>query len=187
VRHVGRVTNPPLGLIAVGPLVEVTIQPHAVVAAQFTAQGLPVPAEAARLMVDTGAQRTCIDQAIAARLGLAPIRYEPMVGVSQKAENYPVFLVQMGLGMAEGEITQQAIWSAEVVGVPTISVGAHAGLIGRDFLAHFDFRYHGRDGTFELVTPVQVGTDASRREKEELRAKRKVERQARKKNRNRRR
>lgn len=144
-RHNGKVDPAPRGLIAAGPLVKVLVRPVGT-----TGADRPV-----LLMVDTGAQRTCVNDAVIAGFGLAPIRFDPIVGVSGKPENMPVYRMDIVLTMENdhGDVAHFAFRS-DIVGTPS-APGAqqHQGLIGRDFLARFRFQYDGPSATFSIVDP----------------------------------
>lgn len=109
-------------------------------------------------MIDTGAQKTVLNGTIAAGLGLPPVRFTAMVGVSQKPELCPVYLVTIAIGMKDHSDPNSQIFNAEfnaeVIGGPASPFAqAHAGLLGRDFLEHFEFTYNGPKGRCDLVFP----------------------------------
>jgi hypothetical protein len=106
------------------------------------------------LLVDTGAQKTSIEDKIAQALGLIPIRFDPVVGVSGKPELYPIYRMAVGIGMGEDGTgaALQKIFFAEVAGTPSPPIPwQHVGLLGRDFLQFLRLVYDGPQGTFELI------------------------------------
>jgi hypothetical protein len=113
-----------------------------------------------------------------------------MVGVSQKSELCPVYLASINIDFADSLGAMGRLsFNAEVVGMesPT-NPQEHRGLLGRDFLVHVDrFVYDGKAGTFDLILNPPPGTTATPsgfltgEERDALRAKRKAERQAKKK------
>lgn len=151
-------------------------------------------------MIDTGAQKTVVEKKLAEQLGLVPIRFQPMVGVSQKPELCPVYLMSVSIGMSDGTNTGFAAFETEVIGMasPPRPQG-HQGLLGRDFLRHMRFVYNGPTGTFEVsaaafaqqakgISPLAAAAAGGTRgpTPEQLRkAKRKAEKAARRKNRHR--
>lgn len=56
------------GLLQDGPLVEARLSPPRIQAERLTAEGVKVPSVAAMLMIDTGAAKSAVDNAFAARL-----------------------------------------------------------------------------------------------------------------------
>jgi hypothetical protein len=106
----------------------------------------------ARMMVDTGAQRTLVDDRLPAQLGFKPLRYEQMIGVSQKPELYPVYKMSIAIMMDAGHAGYvQVQFHADIVGMPTPGAAQqHNGLLGRDFLRQFKFVYDGPAGEFHL-------------------------------------
>jgi hypothetical protein len=74
-----------------------------------------------------------------------------MVGVSQKSEMCPVYMMSITLGMSDGAVPVPVTFAAEVIGMPSPPVPQqHVGLLGRDFLSHFRFTYDGPSGSFEI-------------------------------------
>ncbi len=130
----GRVT-PPSGLITVGPLVQVEFAPVEA-ALPSLADKIPSSLEAA-VMVDTGAEATCVDGDIPQALGLSPIRHDPIVGVSGVVVHHPVYRMRMHMTIGNRSKRVQHTYTANLIGVPASSNERFNGLIGRDFLAGF--------------------------------------------------
>lgn len=157
-RHVGRLhSNDGLArasdvLINVGPLAEVSLSPSPDVAAILTGSGKPLPTRVVKMMVDTGAQKTVVEDKIAAALGLVPLRFTPMVGVSQKPELCPLYLMSVHIAMTDGKKNTVVTFTAEIIGMASPpQPQLHAGLLGRDFLSHFKMVYDGKGGIFEII------------------------------------
>lgn len=150
-KHFGIVLPPKSGLIQHGPLVLVTLSPPLALSGQQSA-----PPQA-KLMVDTGAQCTVVEDVILQGLGLAPIGFRNIVGVSQVSQKCPVYLLNIGLEMAPMPNQGGGIMctvTLPVVGMPSPSQPAeHVGLLGRDFLSHFIFAYDGPSGVFMIEMP----------------------------------
>jgi hypothetical protein len=150
-KHLGRVEPVPGGLIELGPLIDVVLAPHPAIQAEHRSAGRAVPSATVKLMVDTGAQKTIVEMNLAQGLGLLPIRFEQMVGVSQKAESCPVYLMSISMNVREGHILNHATFHSEIVGMNSpAQPQKHAGLLGRDFLSHVKFIYRGPAGRFDL-------------------------------------
>jgi hypothetical protein len=185
VKH--RCQSTPDALIALGPLAQVTLTPPLTHASQFD----QVTNKAiVQLMVDTGAQRTVIDRAIADKLSLRPIRFEQMVGVSNIPEDCPVYLMSVSLVVGDGVAQRVVSFTSEFIGMSTPArPRPHSGLLGRDFLRFMRVVYDGAGGWVDIhenapallgpAPPPSHGGRPSRQEKN----KRKAQRQARRKNR----
>ena len=77
-RHSGRVEPVPMGLVHIGPVVEVKLRPPAVQRASQVQHNGIFPEATIKLLVDTGAQRTVIEQVVLESLGLTPISMVPI-------------------------------------------------------------------------------------------------------------
>jgi len=154
-RHLG--TNPTgaAGMRDIGPMVRLRVgaprlEPH--------------PSEQlldANLLVDTGAQRTCVREDLLQQLGLAPVRGDLIVGVSGKPESCLVYRACIEVGMADERGDRFAArFVADVIGVQAIQY--IDGLLGRDFLSNVNLSYRGPDGMFELIDPRSAITQSHR-------------------------
>jgi len=153
-RHKGNVTPAPSGLVLAGPLVKVTLGPHPDDAKATAAAGGTPKTIDHYLMVDTGAQSTIVENVIAQALGLIPIRYVQVMGVSGKAEDCPLYRMSITISMKEDGtgVGGQAFFVTNVAGVASPPKPlTHIGLLGRDFLSHVRLLYDGPKGEFELV------------------------------------
>ena len=144
--------GPPGDLLQHGPLVDATLQPPRVQAERLTTEHKKVPRVPATFMIDTGAQKTAIDRSLADKLKLTPIRFEQIVGVSQKAEEYPVFRLVLQLRVSSGDKSHQYDYPTDVIGVPSpaASQQQHYGLLGRDFLQAWRLVYDGPSAVVEF-------------------------------------
>jgi gag-polyprotein putative aspartyl protease len=151
--------TPTAKLVAFGPIVTVSIEADAELIAERAAlgQSLPPPLPV-QLMVDTGAQTTVIEEAIAKKFGLKPIRYSSVTGVSQQAQTCAVYRMVITLEMKDNSGQNKVVAiETEIIGVSSPpSPHPHVGLLGRDFLQHFEFVYRGSVGSFELHLAAQT-------------------------------
>jgi predicted aspartyl protease len=189
-KHTGVVQPIPLGLVNVGPLVQVQLSHH-----PAAPPPVPVAPLAVWLMIDTGAQRTVIEKRLASQLGLTPIRFQQMVGVSQIPEMCPVYLMSVTLSVGGDGQVLAITFSTEVIGMSSPpQPREHVGLLGRDFLRHMKLVYDGPRGSFELIPEIQDAHESDApttrhskltRGRAKATPKRKEARQARRKNRSR--
>jgi predicted aspartyl protease len=124
-----------------GPVVQVNVTIEQTFAKILLSQGKPLPpTESGWALIDTGASQTCIDDAVAQRLGLPVIDVALMTSASHAATQQNIYPVQI-----------------EMVGIP-ISIGSPRTmganlkpqgillLIGRDVLQHGTLMYNGIAG-----------------------------------------
>ncbi len=116
----------------------------------LTLKGEFPPRRTVRLMVDTGAELSFVDQAVAMDLGLRQLRSAEIVGVSQRPEVHPVFAATLFLGINTPTpgIVQIPIEVAAMR--ENITALPFNGLLGRVFLRDFELEYSGRDHAFAL-------------------------------------
>jgi hypothetical protein len=139
------------GLLQDGPLAEARLSPPRIQAEQLFAKGKKVPSVAAKLMIDTGAAKTAVDNAFAARLNLVPIRYEQVVGLSQESQECPVYLLVLRLNVTLDGKRMEYFRPTEALGIPSPREGEpYSGFIGRDFLAFWRLTYDGPSGAVEM-------------------------------------
>lgn len=135
-------------------------------------------------MVDTGAHKTVVDRAIADGLGLRPIRFEQMVGVSHIPEDCPVYLMSVVIGVSDGIRDSMIAFTTEMIGMATPPTPRpFSGLLGRDFFRFVRIVYDGPAGCVDihaLPPPGQTGIlrggkrqGPTRRQKSEKQARRK--------------
>lgn len=134
-----------LGLERHGPLLDVTIAIPNSLKELFEEKGeTPPDPVSGKVLIDTGASRTCVDDTIVQSLKIQPIDTTKIItagGMIQK-ELYPVILGLPGTDFPHTEFT-------EVIGVDLNDAGIIA-LLGRDVLAHFICVYNGPEGTISL-------------------------------------
>ena len=115
------------------------------------------------IVIDTGADGTCISKEVADRLGLIPKRMQPGFGAGGECDN-PVYFAQFSLKITENgaggkPIETNLVWEQETLGVPNlgrrkIKVGNQEmeviGLLGRDVLQHCRMVYDGLGGVIQV-------------------------------------
>jgi predicted aspartyl protease len=175
-------SDSPDGLVMWGPLAEVKLsQPLARPENIETVGSLTV-----RMMIDTGAHKTVVDRGIAEALGLEPIRFEEMVGVSHVPENCPVYLMSITIGISDGVRNSLMSFTSEMIGMATPPTPRpFNGLLGRDFLRFIRLVYDGTSGCVDLhaINAPSAPLTPARHPSRPDRTKRKAQRDARKKNR----
>jgi hypothetical protein len=147
----------------VGPLVPAAWSLPAPQVELLKQAGRPIPAPfVGSLLIDTGAQRTCISLAAARTLGLKAISKVKGFGAGGEHVNDLVFArLQISIKDHRGIMTQ--IWwdmpcqaipemekhldGVELNGEPVVLVG----LLGRDLLRLATVMYSGRNGTLEVI------------------------------------
>jgi hypothetical protein len=152
VKHFGIVHPRGSGLATLGALIEVTIRPAPAIREAMRFDGDEPGEIKHKLLIDTGAHRTLIAREIAEALDLDPIRLDPIVGVSQKVEEWPVYRMGIEINVTLNAGDKMRIEAdLEVAGSPPFAESEkHVGLLGRDFLADWLFFYDGLAGRFML-------------------------------------
>jgi predicted aspartyl protease len=137
--------SPRVILLQTGPCVQVVVGLAQSLAEQLVQQGHAVPQPVAGVaLVDTGASTTCIDEALAQRLGLPAIDVVQMTSASHAGTQANVYPIQM-----------EIVGSPIIVNVPR-AIGANlapqgiVALIGRDYLQHCTLFYNGLTGEITL-------------------------------------
>ncbi len=164
-RFLGSIDNTSNGLAIFGPLVTVHLRPDPEVAlAARTDTRQSAELVEAKLMIDTGASRTVIEENTLMQLGMPPVRYLPITGVSQKSDLCSVYRIAVEIQMKdENEKHGSAILVTDVAGVPSPSLPEkHVGLLGRDFLQYVRFVYDGPKGEYEIIDYLDKGTKNGR-------------------------
>jgi len=138
-----------------------------------------------KMLIDTGAYKTVIDRGVAEALGLEPIRFETMTGISHVPEECPVFLLSVKIGLTDGSRVGEILFTSEMVGMNTPpSPRPFNGLLGRDFLRHVRLSYDGPSGYCDIVGVIPDGKPSwAHGQRPGTKDKRKAQKQARKKNR----
>lgn len=139
------VLPPSVALIIRGPILQVNIGLEDSMAAQLVQNNQQVPQPVSGFaLVDTGASGTCIDEAIAQKLGLPVIDKVKMASASHDATEvnvYPVMLEFVGFKIR--------INAQRVVGASLANQGL-AVLFGRDLLQKFTVFYNGLTGEITM-------------------------------------
>ncbi len=132
-------------LVSAGPRIQATITLLKPMAATLLQTGKKVPQSVSGYaLIDTGASSTCIDDAIAQKMGLPVVDTVQMSSASHKTTTqnvYPVSIELAGLPMS--------IDAPRAVGAALSSQGIIA-LIGRDVLQHCTLFYNGTTGQISL-------------------------------------
>ena len=149
--HVGECPPAPWGLVQAGPLIAVRI--GRVDDFRFVETSPPETFPVQKMMVDTGAAFTLVNETVPVELGLRPIRYREVIGVGQTAAMRPVFRLSLGLEVGNDEGNTALVYFTEdIVGMPAPErPEPYVGLLGRDFLRHYRFVYDGPQALFRLI------------------------------------
>ncbi len=124
---------------------QITVSVAETIVDQLVQQGKPVPQPVSGMaMIDTGASATCIDDALAQRLGVPAIDVVQVSSASHAATSQNVYPVQIEVVGANIRVdVPRAIGAAlEPQGI--------VALIGRDFLQHCTLFYNGITGEITL-------------------------------------
>ena len=141
-------------LMGIGPIIETQVGVSEKHAELLRQEGSRVPEPIrCRLLIDTGASRTMVKHEIAERAGLKLISSgHPIhgVGVDTTGKVYMGKISFICKSKVDPRVTH-TIW----VDTHIMSGNLHEskvidGLIGREVLNHFDFRYNGVSGDFTL-------------------------------------
>jgi hypothetical protein len=145
----------------IGPIINVIVAPAGQTQAASVSVGTPPPLGAHTftafpLLIDTGADITCISPAIAQQLGLTSLGLQP-VGVATGASTSHTFMVDLGIPFAGAAPAGQAQLIATTFGIDSRLVmqfgGSnpfYQGLLGRDILDMGHFSISGFARTFTL-------------------------------------
>jgi hypothetical protein len=127
-----------------GPIIEVVLYPRPL-------RSPPIPMHSARLLIDTGAQLSVVEAPVLVALGMPPIDFIDMTGVSGIPQRCPVYRVTIELKVTDGQRPGTVTRPATIVGsTPPGTNRSYVGLLGRDFLQSASLAYDGTRGTFEL-------------------------------------
>lgn len=126
-----------------GPMIQVTLSLESNAEKGLLAEGKPVPTPISGMaLIDTGAMRTCIDDATAQKLGLPVIgvgRMSSATHANEPCNIYPVKFVIQSIGAVNLPNTMGAKLGGHIVA-----------LIGRDLLASCVLVYNGVSGQVTL-------------------------------------
>jgi len=140
-------------LIEQGPLVEVSFRPHPVDIDGLASEGTAWEPIIHKMMIDTRARVTVVEEIVPQFLSLVPTRYQAIAGVTGDL-NCPVYRLGMTIvGRDDDGVGQPIQFSADIVAVPPVANTArpHVGLLGRDFLQYVRFEYDGPRGVYRIV------------------------------------
>ena len=156
---------PPAVLRLTGPVVKAVVSlPEAERTARASlGRAIPDPV-GGLILIDTGANVTCISRLVAEKLELKPLRIEQGWGAGGKHQN-PVYFVRLEVSFVEPKtgLGQTFSWEREAQGIPNLENASkqlnlvleghrmdYIALMGRDLLALADFEYHGSAGMFKI-------------------------------------
>jgi len=137
--------HPAIALHQRGPILQVTVTIEANAGKGLVAQGksLPTP-ESGLALIDTGATGTCIDDAVAQKLGLPVIDVAKMTSATHKDQECKVYPVQIAIPPA------LILNSPRTIGAALAPQGLLV-LIGRDVLRNCTLFYNGPTGQFTIA------------------------------------
>jgi hypothetical protein len=140
----------PADLVNRGPLIRVALLPHPMARSSGEEDSSPISAQ---FLLDTGAQHSFVERGLAITMGLSPLRYVPIIGVSHKSEDCPVYPMTIRMDVQDGQskLTDYVDYNTTVVGMRCPP--DWRGLLGRDFLRRFRMIYDGSRGLVELHVP----------------------------------
>jgi hypothetical protein len=147
---------PPSGLIEQGPLVEVSFTPHPVDIELLAKEGTAWEPIRHRMLVDTGAEVTIVEDAVPKFLHLEPIRFQAIAGVTGDLD-CPVYRLEITIRSNDHDEAHNEAgnvrFSADIVAVPPVAElqRPHVGLLGRDFLQYVRFEYDGPAGVYRII------------------------------------
>lgn len=139
-----------LQILDLGPVIDVLVHISAPRKSAIESAGLPVPPPVrSRLLIDTGASCTCLDEGVIELLNLTPSGATP-IQTPSTTESNPHLCNQYDVSLI---IPHNAL-SRQFNAVPVIeSKFSHQGidgLLGRDILNHCVFIYNGELGIYTL-------------------------------------
>jgi hypothetical protein len=134
-------------LVSLGPTIQVNIGFDPDYIPALDPPMVPVPGVTSiHALVDTGATISCIDNLLAAQLGLPVVDRRPVWGVHGSHETN-TYLAQIYVPALEVTVY------GEFVGVDLQAGGqVHSALMGRTFLRNFQMTYDGRTGSVVIST-----------------------------------
>lgn len=128
-----------------GAVVDCYILPPFALRKRYEAASMPHPVHFVRLVLDTGADLSVIDENALAILKLKPHREFEVTGISQKSERHLGYRLTLA-------VTQTGVERVEtqVEVAAGRKPGQFDGVLGRDFLLNCRLIYDGHGGNFEL-------------------------------------
>ena len=134
---------------AVGPLVQMGVEPPAAPGVQITPARFLQPIPAPRLfsaLVDTGASTTCISAAVVAAIGIPPAGLRQMGSATQASVATNTYVVDLALVFVGINWWFPGVLVFEYVPSPN---AGHQMLLGRDIICQGAFTLHS-DGHFSF-------------------------------------
>lgn len=126
-----------------GPIIEIVVVPPPAVIESLKKAGKAVPSQKAIALIDTGASGTCIDNSIAAALGLVShdVRRVQTAGGEDTQQLYDAGII---LPIAPQNIFVVQVLEAKIQNQP------YRALLGRDILKRCTLCYNGWDNSYTL-------------------------------------
>lgn len=140
-----------MGLVTHGPLVEVLFAPHRADVELLAEEAIAWQPISHRMMIDTGAALTIVEDPVPRFLQLEPIRFQAIAGVTGDLD-CPVYRLQINI-RSNGHDHGHIQFNSDIVAIPPVPEIArpHVGLLGRDFLQFVRFEYDGPSGMYQLI------------------------------------
>jgi hypothetical protein len=133
-----------------GPIINVLVAPSFLRQNSLTAAGLQVPAPIfARMLIDTGASSTCIEESILTNLGLVPTGAIMMNIPSTGQAPLQAFVYDVSMQFSGHNGNSYTFHNLAAVGCDFSGQNID-GLFGRDALAQARFIYSGPDSSWML-------------------------------------
>lgn len=141
----------PTELVAQGPLVDVLFTPHPADVELLAQEGTAWQPISHRMMIDTGAALTIVEDPVPQFLQLEPMRFQAIAGVTGDLD-CPVYRLQINIRSSSHD-DRRIQFAADIVAIPPVPELArpHVGLLGRDFLQLVRFEYDGPSGVYQLI------------------------------------
>ena len=157
-----------------GPYIPATLTIQEGLAAQLSKESKPLPPPVAgQVLLDTGAQRTCISQLAAQEMGLRPTKRMTVYGAGG-AHQTDVVPARLYISIEDRGIQTHLWWDMAFPVVPDLEAhGQHfgirfegvparlIGLLGRDILRNATVTYNGKTGKVEVTFDRQWIRDRS--------------------------
>lgn len=150
-------------LVHDGAVVLLRLRPTQVVARWGAQHGRDPVHVDVHLLIDTGASTTFVQQHFVDQLGIVSSDRKEVRLADQKTVWCPIYRAAVDVPLQDADDDRNptvATVPIRIAATPSPLVDLpHHGLLGRDFLAHFDLVYHGGTGRFELSVAGNLPLD----------------------------